>query len=117
MIDYVFCSKFYPALFRRYLEEGVRKLAITRDVVLTVYTGTFGVLTLADINGVQQPIYLGFDENGNGLIPAPKYYWKLIHDPVTNTATGVVGMNNPFLKTPVASDDIFCEDVCTLIPW
>lgn len=60
--------------FDRWLEIGVRNVAIDRDVQLTIYTGTFSVLHLADVNGVQQPIYLARDANGNGLIPVPKYY-------------------------------------------
>ena len=71
--------------------------------------------TLADINGVQQPIYLAFDANNNGLIPAPKYFWKLIHEPVSNTATAVIGINNPY--NPVMPEDIICPDVCDQIPW
>lgn len=98
------------------LEAQVRSVAISRDVKLTIYTGTFDILTLADINGVQQPIYLAFDANNNGLIPVPKYYWKLIHDPVSNTATAVIGINNPHL-TKVAPEDIICPDVCSQVPW
>lgn len=97
------------------LENAVRNLAITRDDDYTVYTGTFGVTTLADINGIQQPIYLAFDENNNGLIPAPKYYWKLIHHPATDTATAVVGINNPY--NTVQPQDIFCPNVCSQVPW
>lgn len=98
------------------LENTVRNLAITRDADLTIYTGTFGVMTLADINGVQQPIYLAFDENNNGLIPVPKYYWKLIHDTAANTATAVLGINNPHIGQ-VLPEDIICPDVCSQVPW
>ena len=100
----------------RWLEIGFRKVATERNIDFTVYTGTYGVLTLADINGVQQEIFLAFDENNNGLIPAPKYYWKLIVDRATNNATAVVGINNPHL-TSVAPADIFCPDVCNQVSW
>lgn len=100
----------------RFLEEGIRDEAFNRQLDLTVYTGTFSVMTLADINNVQQPIYLAFDENNNGLIPAPKYYWKLIHDPISNTATAVIGINNPHLN-PVEEEDIICPNVCDQVPW
>lgn len=73
-------------------------------------------MTLADINGVQQPIYLAFDANNNGLLPAPKYFWKLIHEPISNTATAVIGINSPYLD-PVMPEDIICPDVCDQIPW
>ncbi|KAI9552478.1 hypothetical protein GHT06_022844 [Daphnia sinensis] len=100
----------------RLLENGIRSEALSRQLDLTVYTGTFSVMTLADINNVQQPIYLAFDENNNGLIPAPKYYWKLIHDPISNTATAVIGINNPYLN-PVKEEDIICPNVCDQVPW
>ena len=91
-------------------------MAIQRDINLTVYTGTFGIVTLADINNVQQPIYLAFDNStGNGLIPAPLYYWKVVHDPVANTATAIVGINNPWLN-PVPPEAVFCPSVCSQVP-
>lgn len=97
------------------MENAVRNLAISRDVKLTIYTGTFDILELLDINGVRQKIFLEFDANNNGLIPVPKYYWKLIHDPVSNTATAVLGINNPHDK--VTSADVICPDVCSQVPW
>jgi len=68
-------------------------------------------LTLADIKGVQQPIYLAKDANNNNIIPAPKYYWKIVHDTVGKKATAFIGINNPHIGTVVGSD-IFCTDVC-----
>lgn len=94
----------------------MRAEAISRRINFTIYTGTFGVMTLADVNGQQQPIYLTFDQNGNGLIPAPKYYWKLIHETASNTATAVLGINNPHIGT-VTPADIICPDVCSQVPW
>jgi hypothetical protein len=73
-------------------------------------------MTLADINNVQQPIYLVLDENNNGLIPVPKYYWKLIHDSISSTATAVIGINNPYLN-PEEEEDIICPNVCDQVPW
>lgn len=90
-------------------------MAISRDVELRIYTGTFGVTTLADVNGVQQPIYLAFDENNNGLIPVPKYYWMLVHDTAADVATAVLGINNPHNR--VTPEDVLCPSVCDQVPW
>lgn len=98
------------------LEAATRSLASSRVLDLDVYTGTYGVLTLADVNGVQKPIYLAKDANSNNMIPAPKYYWKVVHDPVSNKATAFVGINNPHLTT-VQGSDIFCSDVCSQVSW
>jgi DNA/RNA endonuclease G (NUC1) len=98
------------------LEAGTRDLAISRSIDLVVYTGTFETLTLANVNGVQKPIYLAVDANNNNVIPAPKYYWKVVHDPATNKATAFIGINNPHLTT-VTGADVFCNDVCSQVGW
>lgn len=98
------------------LEFGVRNLAIDRNVNLKTFTGTYDILTLADVNGVQKPIYLAKDANSNNVLPAPKYYWKVVHDPVSNTATAIIGINNPHLAT-VTGADVFCNDVCNQLTW
>ena len=100
----------------RQLETAVRREAINRRMDFTIYTGTFGVVTLADIDNKQQPIYLAFDDNNNGLIPAPKYFWKLVHDTKNNRATAVIGINNPHIGA-VTPADILCPDVCAQVPW
>ena len=103
------------------VETSVRNLAAQRKVDYTVYTGTFGTLTLADASGKQQPIYLTTDVNNNGLIPVPKFYWKLGHDPEAKTAVALGGLNNPHLTTPIdrtsGGDIFFCPDVCGQVPW
>ena len=98
------------------LELATRNLASARVHDLRTYTGGFGVLTLADVKGVQQPIYLAKDANNNDVVPAPKYYWKVVHDTNTNTATAFVGINNPHL-TSVSAGDIICPDVCSQVSW
>ena len=94
------------------LETAVRDLASGRMADYTIYTGTFGILTLADIQGRQKPITLA----ANGKIPVPKYYWKVIHDPANGKATAVIGINNPYLAT-VTGADVFCPDVCNQMKW
>ena len=98
------------------LESKIRSIAISRKIHFTIITGTFGVTTLADINGIQQPIYLAYDKNNSGLIPAPKYFWKvLIDESNERTATAIVGINNPYAN--VKPEDIFCPDVCAQVAW
>lgn len=94
------------------LELAVRNLAAERKSDYTIYTGTFGTMTLADERGQQKPIYLAEGQ----LIPVPKYFWKVIYDTKTKKATAVVGINNPHIAT-VTGADIFCPDVCNQVPW
>lgn len=81
------------------LELDTRNTAAARNADWDVYTGTYDILTLADVNGKQQPIYLAKDANNNNVIPAPKYYWKVVHDKAANKATAFIGINNPHLAS------------------
>lgn len=98
------------------LETAVRELAAGRRASYTIYTGTHGVLTLPDTKGKQKPIYLAKDANNNDVLPAPKFYWKIVHDPVAGKATAVVGINNPWAD-PKEDHHIICPDVCAKVPW
>lgn len=98
------------------LEMSTRNLASGRKLDLVTYTGTFGTTTLADVNGVHQPIFLAKDANNNNMVPVPKYFWKVVHDPFSNTSTAVVGINNPHLGV-VTGADVLCDDVCGQITW
>jgi len=100
----------------RALESAVRNLAASRVLTLTTYTGGFDVLKLPNSHGKDIPIYLTIDDKNNSLIPVPKYYWKVVHDPLSKTATAFVAFNNPHMNV-VKAEDIFCEDVCDQLPW
>ena len=81
-----------------------------------IYTGTHGLLTLADSKGKMKPIYLSKDANNNNVLPVPKYYWKVVHDPSANQAVAFIGINNPHIET-VTGADIFCTDICDQVGW
>ena len=61
---------------------------------------------MEDVNGDMVPIYL---YNMNQL-PVPRYYWKILYDPVSQTGVAVVGINNPHLAS-VPDDYIVCPPV------
>lgn len=98
------------------LETAIRQIAMSRDIDLIVYTGTFGAMKLIDANGTERPLYLARDQNNNELLPVPMYFWKLIRDPMSGTATAVIGINNPHLDR-VTPGHIICPNVCDRIPW
>ena len=95
----------------KYLETAVRNIASERSITYTTYSGGFDVLELADEDGDMQPIYLANDSEGYAIVPVPKYYWKVVHDPIDKAATVFIGINNPHL-TELAAEDVFCNDVC-----
>lgn len=100
------------------VESGVRELADARDYYLDVYTGTYGVMSVPDVNGVHRELYLYFDSNGNGLIPVPKIYYKVIIDEITELGIVIVGVNNPHTtETEIRESYTFCNDIADQVDW
>lgn len=81
------------------------------------YTGTFGIMTLPDVNNVQQQIFLHFDHNNNGQIPAPAIYYKVLLDNDTRRGIALIGLNNIFLTLAEARNYVFCNDISGQINW
>ncbi|XP_065345165.1 uncharacterized protein LOC135942784 [Cloeon dipterum] len=98
------------------VELSTRTFAAGRPNDLAVYTGTHGTTTLADVNGNQVPIYIGYDESGNGVLKVPAFYWRVVYDETTQQGVAFVGLNNPYIDSP-GSDFYLCPDVCSQISW
>ncbi|XP_066149550.1 uncharacterized protein [Euwallacea fornicatus] len=73
---------------------------------LEVITGTHGILTYNDSDNIPQPISLGT----NGILPVPKYFWKIAYEPKTRRAIVFIVLNDPHTKD--ATPDVFCQDTC-----
>jgi hypothetical protein len=98
------------------VETSVRTYANKSKLNLDVYTGTYGILTFPDVNGIETELYLYVDSNNNKAIPVPKLFWKAVYDPTTQAGVVVVGINNPYLSGP-QGDYLICNDVCSKISW
>lgn len=100
------------------LESSTRRFFRDRNIANgDLFTGTYGVMTLPDINNVQQEIFLYFDENNNGLIPAPALFYKIIVDNNTKKGIAIIGVNNIYLTAEEVADLIICNDVSDGIDW
>lgn len=100
------------------IESSTRRLMMNRKIVNgEVFTGTHGILTLPDINDVQQEIYLYLDENNNGLIPAPELFYKIIIDKDTKSGIAIIGLNNIYLTEEEVRQHIHCTDISDQIDW
>jgi hypothetical protein len=66
-------ASYGPSIFQQ-LEIKTRDIAVDRQARLTVYTGSYGVTTLDDVNGNPVELWLGKDSEGNLLkrLPVPK---------------------------------------------
>ncbi|KAM3955545.1 LOW QUALITY PROTEIN: uncharacterized protein ACR2FA_010539 [Aphomia sociella] len=75
------------------LEAALRQRIHSYGSPVTVYTGTAGVLSLTDQAGKLKELYLHVDENNNGIIPVPLYFFKLVYDPKQRAAAAFVSVN------------------------
>jgi len=67
-----------------------------------------GILTLPHVNG--QEVEITLETAG---IQAPKWYWKIIKSPATDSAIAFVNLNNPFATTVTP----LCTDICASSGW
>jgi len=89
------------------LEMAVRKLASSLGRDLQVVTGTHDILQYPNSDNKKTDIFL---EEEQSLVPAPKYYWKLVRDPINDTAAVFIGLNDPHIKSPPRK---LCRDRCS----
>jgi len=89
-----------------WFENGCRDFSAERKLDLVVYTGTHGVCQLEDVDGDMVDIYL---YDGDRL-PIPRYYWKILYDPLAGAGVAVIGVNNPHL-TSIPDDYIICPPI------
>lgn len=98
-----------------YLESDVRNYASAKQLDLDIYTGVHGILTLPDVNNVEQPIY--FYTSGNDrAMPIALFFWKIMYDPISRKGTAFVGVNNPYI-TNLTDDYFICKDISSRISW
>ncbi|KAM8708618.1 hypothetical protein ACLKA7_015569 [Drosophila subpalustris] len=100
------------------VESSVRKFVADRNLTTDCYTGTWGVSTLPDVEGIERELYLDFDENNNGLIPVPMIYFRVIIDRASREGIVLVGVNNPYVSLEqIQKDYILCEDIGHQLSW
>lgn len=93
------------------LETRCRNLVAEWNVDFVVYTGTYGVTTLKDANGVEHEIYLD-EENGVGRVPVPKVYYRILHHEESKSGIVIIGVNNPYVTVEeINRDYVICPDL------
>uniref|UniRef100_A0AAG5D1L9 DNA/RNA non-specific endonuclease domain-containing protein n=1 Tax=Anopheles atroparvus TaxID=41427 RepID=A0AAG5D1L9_ANOAO len=93
------------------VEKYARTIADRLQEDITIYTGTYGILTLPHTNGTLVPITL----IASGII-VPKWTWKIIKSPRTNSAIVFISSNDPY-RTSMQSEEFLCPDVCRQSGW
>lgn len=101
------------------LEFAVRNLAKIRDVTLEVWSGTHGTLMLPHRHGTPTKIFLGLIYN-LFLAPVPGLMWKVVHDPVSHTATAIIMVNDVRGYGTLDSRSLYdapCHSLCSELSW
>ncbi|XP_066591047.1 uncharacterized protein [Prorops nasuta] len=97
------------------IESSVRDFIIKRGLKVEVYTGVHGQMTLPDINGVRQKMFLHADNKKKAIV-VPKFYWKIIYYPEKELGIALIGLNNPFEK--LSNEETYiCPDISSKINW
>ncbi|KAJ2938339.1 hypothetical protein O0L34_g13261 [Tuta absoluta] len=101
------------------LEDALRRRAFSKNSTLEVYTGTLEVLTAKNKDGRDTPLYLADDENNNGILPVPMYFFKLVFEPRRRLSTAFVSINSQFYNKTINDRLTFCDDICgdNELPW
>lgn len=102
------------------LEAHLKRYVDRQNINIEIYTGTYGVVTYRDVQGVPREIYLASNETER-RIPVPKVYYKVAIDYSRLAGVAFIGVNNPYATMEdILSDYTYCENVMdkiNYIPW
>lgn len=94
------------------VEIGIKKFIAKRNIDTDVYTGTYGICTLPDINNKTRPIFLAMDwRSGANRIPVPRLYYKVIIAESIDAGIVLVGVNNPYVSIESIEQYVLCPDI------
>lgn len=103
------------------IESGTRAMVANRNLRTEIYTGTWEVLRMADVNGKEQPLYLDYEaRTGRGLIAVPAMFYKVVIDVVSKKGIVFVCVNNPHAtakQVAAGGEYRLCSDVSHRIGW
>ena len=86
------------------VEFAVRAKAALLESEVIVFTGAHDVLKLDNKNISLVP----------GGIFVPKWSWKILKDPISNSGIAFLTLNNPFITS---NPSMLCTDVCAQYNW
>lgn len=102
------------------LEDYMKRYVARKNIDTEIYTGTHGIVTYKDVDGVQQKIYLSSTADSQ-KIPVPKIYYKVVIDTRNKAGIVFIGVNDPYATDEeIQKDYTYCRNVIdkvNYIPW
>lgn len=89
------------------IERLARFLSQKAQSCLTIFTGTFDILTLPSERTGKRTIFL---EDGDKF-SVPKWFWKILLNETSDSAIVLLTLNNPHAKLAEAQG--FCNNICS----
>ncbi|XP_030372808.1 uncharacterized protein LOC115622863 [Scaptodrosophila lebanonensis] len=99
------------------VEDETRKFVARGGLNVSVYTGTWGVMSMPGSEG--SGFFLARDANNNGVLPVPLLFYRVLIDSVHPwRGIALVGVNNPFAtQAQFEAEYVICEPVQELVAW
>ncbi|OXU32082.1 hypothetical protein TSAR_007839 [Trichomalopsis sarcophagae] len=99
------------------MEEHIVELAAKLKKDLVTITGVLGILKLVDTADFNTEKFIHLYKTDNmRAMQVPLYFYKLVHDPLSNKGIVYVTVNNPFLKMDELSNYQICAEPMFKIP-
>jgi DNA/RNA endonuclease G (NUC1) len=99
------------------VEDKVRAFAWHYGRDLEVYTGGYGRASLPNNQNVQTNLYLMHLMNNDKKMPVPRYFWKIVYDPIAKAGIAIIGLNNPYQEVNEIDFNDLCADISTEVNW
>lgn len=97
------------------LEFGVREFITSKRLRAEIIVGTHGIMEWPNIAGINTQLFLDSDRR----LPVPKYFYKIIIDPVSARGVVFISVNNPYVQNEadIRANYTLCTDVSDMLTW
>uniref|UniRef100_W8C1G5 DNA/RNA non-specific endonuclease/pyrophosphatase/phosphodiesterase domain-containing protein n=1 Tax=Ceratitis capitata TaxID=7213 RepID=W8C1G5_CERCA len=98
------------------IEEGIRAYSNESNAIFTCYSGSMGVCTLPDRDGVPKELYIKC--NNDVKIPVPKFIYRIVINDERCEGIVFLSINNPHLEEDFDVEEyVIGNDVGNQIEW
>lgn len=97
------------------LEFGVREFVTSKRLRVDILVGTYGIMEWPNSAGIKTKLFL----DDSRRLPVPKYFYKIVIDPVSAKGVVFVSVNNPYVRNEadIKANYTLCTDVSESLTW